>query len=102
MRNKADPTLTAKPGSSFLLYAGLGFEAEVGLSSQVSQGCRAEDIQRICNLSSPGAIFAALAFPGLWDRSIFTILSPKGIHSVHSPDCKYLGMKLFFTWIIQG
>lgn len=77
MRNKGDPTLTAKPGSHGLLYAGLGFEAEVGLSSQVSQGHRAEDIQRICNLSSPGAVFAAPAFPGLWDRSIFMIFPPK-------------------------
>lgn len=68
---------TAKLGSNCLLYAGLGFEAGVGLSSQVSQRCRAEVVQRICNLSSPEAICAATAFLASWGGSIFMIFPAK-------------------------
>lgn len=67
----------------------------------MNQGCRVEVPWRSYHLSSPEAVAAAPAFPGLWGDSIFTI-SAKVIHSICSPDCKHLGMKRLLPGSFRG
>lgn len=67
----------------WIRYAGLRLHGEASISFLQEQF-----LQTLPSLS-----YGATTF--LW-------FSLKGVHSVHSWDCKYLGMKLFTTWVIWG